>query len=110
MHALRRYSARVALGLLALAAGSCARDEVTGVPGLTASHDAIGNTLRNVILFSAEQPGGQTQLAIMNPDGTGRALVTNDPEHSYLYPAISPDGRRIAATRFVPAGTPPGTL
>jgi Tol biopolymer transport system component len=90
---------------LTLVGGSCARDEVTGVPGLTASSSAASTALRNVILFVASTPdGGSTQLATMSPDGSGRQLITNDPPHVYLYPAISPDGRRIVATRSVSAG------
>lgn len=106
---MKRHLSRPALAvLLVFLSGACGRDEVTGVPGLTARTDASGSTLRNVILFSTEQPGSQTQLAIVNPDGTGRALVTNDQQHAYLYPAISPDGRRIAVVRFTPDNTPEG--
>jgi Tol biopolymer transport system component len=108
MRTLMRYPALFAFGLLALAAGSCARDEITGIPGISASRSGGPTTLRNVIVFSAELPGGQTQLAIVNPDGSGRQLITHDPEHGFLYPAISPDGRRVAATRLIPAGNPPG--
>jgi TolB protein len=90
--------------LLVLLNGACARDEVTGVPGLSASNNPAPNTLRNVIVFAAGQPNARTQLAIMNPDGSGRQLITNDPGHEYGFPAISPDGRRIVASRFVSNG------
>lgn len=86
--------------LLVLALGACNRDEVTGVSGMSARSTAA-TALRNVILFASGQSEGQAQLAIMNPDGTGRQAITNDPQHVYSFPAISPDGRRIAATRFV---------
>ncbi|HXO86975.1 MAG TPA: Ig-like domain-containing protein [Gemmatimonadales bacterium] len=110
MRILKRSLSVASFGLLALAAGSCARDDVTGVPGMSASRSGQPNTLRNVIVFATQLPGVQVELAMMNPDGTGRRLITNDPRHDYGYPAISPDGRRIVAVRFIPAGDPPGSF
>jgi Tol biopolymer transport system component len=97
----RRVSRLAAFVLVVLALGACNRDEVTGVSGMSAS-SAAANALRNVILFATGgQSDGQSQLAVMNPDGSGRQSITNDPQHSYFFASISPDGRRIAATRFV---------
>src|SRR2546426_570736 len=99
----RHATGFLAVTLLALTVGSCAREDVTGVPALSASKSGL-TTLRNVIVFAAGQPDGPAQLAIMNPDGSGRQAITSDPQHEYGYPAISPDGRRIAATRFASDG------
>jgi Tol biopolymer transport system component len=95
----RAAALSVLLGVVALSA--CNRDEITSVAAIAASRAAGSTTLRDVIVFTAGQPDGQSQLASMNPDGSGRQLITDDPEHVYGYPAISPDGRRIAATRYV---------
>ena len=98
---MKRYPGFFLTVLLILGTASCAREDVTGVSTMSASSSAAANTLRNVILFAAGNPDGHSQLAIMNPDGSGRQSITNDPQHQYYYPAVSPDGRRIAATRFV---------
>jgi Tol biopolymer transport system component len=100
------YPALVALTLLALAAGSCGRDDVTEITGLSASREAGTTALRNVILFATDI-GFQAKLAVINPDGTGRRLLTTD-DHGYLFAAISPDGRQIAFTRFSSDGTEEG--
>jgi TolB protein len=100
---LKRGFALFTLVLLVLAGGSCARDEVTGLPGISASRSGEPSTLLNVILFSTEDFGTPTQLATMKPDGSDRQRITND-DHAYLEPTISPDGRRIAVTRFTSDG------
>ena len=102
----RRAAGLATFVLLILAAGSCARDDVTGVPGISASQNAAPNTLRNVILFATDI-GLQAKLAVINPDGSGRRLLTTD-EHGYLFAAVSPDGRQIAFTRFSSDGNEEG--
>jgi len=89
--------------VLALLAGACNHDEVAGVTGIAADRASLSATLRNVILFSTDGFGIPSQLAVMRPDGSGRRPVTTD-NHGYLNPVISPDGRRIAASRFAPDG------
>src|ERR1700752_4580498 len=98
---MKRYPVFFLTVLLILGSGSCAREDVTGVPAMSASRNAGPNVLHNVILFAAGQPDDATQLGVMNPDGSGRRLLTNDQDHTYFYPAVSPDGRHIAASRFV---------
>jgi Tol biopolymer transport system component len=50
--------------------------------------------LRNVILYATEE-FGLSELALVNPDGSGRRRLTTD-GRGYFHPDISPDGRRIA--------------
>jgi TolB protein len=50
--------------------------------------------LRNVILYATEE-FGLSELAVVNPDGSGRRRLTTD-GFGYFAPTISPDGRRIA--------------
>jgi Tol biopolymer transport system component len=97
---MKRHVVLLTAAFAVVAPTACSRDEVTGVPALSPSRSGASNTLRDVIVFSETQPNDRTQIGIMNPDGSGRRLITDDPDHTYLYPAISPDGRRIAATRF----------
>ena len=101
MRVVRRSVGGFVLVLLALAAGSCARDEVTGIPGLSAERTAATGGLIDVILFATEEFGGNAQLSVVNPDGTGRRRITTDGQE-YGTAAISPDGTRIAFTRFTP--------
>lgn len=99
MRVLKRSLALVAFGLVVLVAGSCARDEATGIPPMSASGSGASSALNDVIVFGTEEFGVPTQLAVMHPDGSGRRRVTND-DRGYINPAIAPDGRRIAASRF----------
>ena len=78
---------------------ACSRDDVTGLPGMSASSSANSSLLGGVIIFSTLEFGRQSQLAVMQPDGSGRRRLTND-DHGYIYGAISPDGRRIVFNRF----------
>lgn len=53
--------------------------------------------------------GGEAQVWIMHPDGSGRQQVTWGEPHSF--PAWSPDGQRLVCTRGQPtAGVPSGHL
>jgi TolB protein len=97
---MKRHLFWVAVAVAIGAPTACSRDEVTGVSGLSASRNKASNTLDNVIVFNTKEPGTQPQLAVINPDGSGRQVLTNDPQHAYLYPAVSPNGRRIAFARF----------
>ena len=101
MRILKRGLACFAFVLLAFAAASCARDEVTGVPGVSAERAATTTALTNLILFATEEFGVPPQLSVVSPDGSGRRRLTTDGQE-YGLPAISPDGQRIAFTRFTP--------
>ena len=103
MSSLKCRFALFTLVCLVLAAGSCARDEATGLPGMSASRSGGPSALHNVILFATDDFGSPTQLASMKPDGSDRRRITND-DHAYMEPTISPDGRRIAVTRFTSDG------
>ena len=52
------------------------------------------------ILFTSDE-GGQTDIWIMKPDGTGKHRLTND-ETEDGFAAASPDGKRVVWTRGVP--------
>jgi len=101
MRILKRGLACFAVVLLALAAASCSRDEVTGVPGVSAERAATTTALANLILFATEEFGVPPQLSVVSPNGSGRRRLTTDGQE-YGMPAISPDGQRIAFTRFTP--------
>ncbi|HKA57739.1 MAG TPA: Ig-like domain-containing protein [Gemmatimonadales bacterium] len=104
MRVLKSWVAALGVVLLVVVAGSCARDEVTGVPAVSGERTAGATALTNVILFSTEEFGGfpqVPQLSVMNPNGSGRRRITTDGQE-YGTPAISPDGMRIAFTRFTP--------
>lgn len=58
--------------------------------------------LRNVILYATEE-FGVSELAVVNPDGSGRRRLTTD-GRGYFHPDISPDGRRIAFARLGTTG------
>jgi TolB protein len=75
---------------------------------MAASRNALPNKLRNVIVFVVESPGAQPQLAVIDPDSSGRQTLIDDPQHGYLYPAISPDGRRVVFARFASDGSAEG--
>ena len=83
--------------LLILGGGSCAHDDVTGVPAMSATSTApaIHN---NLILFASDQFGGEPELMLVRPNGTGRQRLTTDGQ-GYGSPDLSPDGRLIAFTR-----------
>ena len=89
--------------------GGCAREDVTGVSGIEASRTADANTLASLILFATLEFGSNSQLAVMQPDGSGRRRLTND-DHNYVIAAISPDGRRVAYERFTPDYQPEGVF
>ena len=91
----------LAAAALVAVPSACSRDDVTAVPGMTASSSANSSVLGGVIIFSTLEFGGLSQLAVMQPDGSGRRRLTND-DHGYIYAAISPDGRRIVFNRFTP--------
>jgi TolB protein len=63
----------------------------TGRAGVTVAEP---NVLRNVIIYATEE-FGVSELALVNPDGSGRRRLTTD-GFGYFAPDISPDGRRIA--------------
>jgi Tol biopolymer transport system component len=54
--------------------------------------------LRNVIVYTTEE-FGPSELAVVNPDGSGRRRLTTD-GRGYFSPAVSPDGRRIVFAGF----------
>jgi TolB protein len=61
----------------------------------TSPRDAV---LRNVIIYTTTA-SGSWQLEVVHPDGSGRRQITQG-GGDYYTPAISPDGRRIAAAKF----------
>ena len=86
----------------------CAPDDVSGVPGISASRTDPA-VLGRLIIFSTLEFGGNSQLAAMQPDGSDRRRLTND-DHQYLDAAISPDGRRVVYERFTPDYQPEGVF
>jgi Tol biopolymer transport system component len=80
---------------------ACSRDEVTGVPDVSAERLAARTALTNVVLFATEEFGVPPQLSVVNPDGTALRRITTDGQE-YGIPSISPDGERIAFSRFTP--------
>lgn len=58
----------------------------------------VDDALRNVIVYATEE-FGISELAVVNPDGSGRRRLTTD-GRGYFHPAISPEGRRIAFARL----------
>ena len=94
-----QYLALCAFGLVLLVAGSCARDEATGIPPISASNAGAASALHGVIVFTTEEFGVPVQLVVIEADGSGRRRFTND-DHAYIHAAVSPDGRRIAVSRF----------
>jgi Tol biopolymer transport system component len=63
----------------------------TGGATVTVTESGV---LRNVIVYATEE-FGISELALVNPDGSGRRRLTTD-GRGYFHPDISPDGRRIA--------------
>src|SRR5436309_8974612 len=96
---MKRCVLWLAAAALVAVPSACSRDDVTGLPGMSASSSANSSLLGGVIIFSTLEFGRQSQLAVMQPDGSGRRRLTND-DHGYIYGAISPDGRRIVFNRF----------
>ena len=107
MRILSRRVAWFVPAALVVAAGSCGRDEPTGVPGVSAERTSGNAPLGNVLLFIT-QDGLISRLAVMSPDGSDRRVLTPNDEHSYGEPDISPDGRRLVFTRFDAQGIPEG--
>jgi Tol biopolymer transport system component len=100
---MKRHTLWLALAAAIALSSACSRDEVTGVPDISAEGVAAKTALTNVILFATEEFGVPPQLSVMNPDGSGRRRLTTDGQE-YGTPAISPDGQRIAFSRFMPEG------
>jgi len=103
---MKRHVAWLVLAAAAALPTACGRDDVTGVPGVSASRSTDPAALRNVIIFSTLE-SGRSGLAVMAPDGSGRRRLTND-DRGYIYAAISPDGRRVVFDRFTSDDQPEG--
>jgi len=67
----------------------------TGSAAVTVTNATV---LRNVIVYATEE-FGLSELAVVNPDGSGRRRLTTD-GRGYFAPDISPDGRQIAFGGF----------
>src|SRR4051812_38446060 len=93
MPASAHRSARIWVASLAVA--------VSAVLALPAIAFAAYPVASNGRIAFEDCPGGICNIAVMNADGSGRVDLTNTTapvsEHQ---PAFSPDGRRIAFTRF----------
>lgn len=53
---------------------------------------------------AVQNGGGTTTLVRVQPDGSFAPLVAAEPGVHWAYPAVSPDGRWIAASRWTPGG------
>lgn len=84
----------VATGVAQIRATFAERTQTATVT-VTAAEPA---TLRNVILYATEE-FGVSELAVVNPDGSGRRRLTTD-GRGYFHPDISPDGQRIVFARL----------
>jgi TolB protein len=51
---------------------------------------------RNAIVFSRDDPSGETDLYLVHSDGSGEQRLTNTPGVAEYFPAFSPDGRKVA--------------
>jgi Tol biopolymer transport system component len=64
---------------------------------------------RRIFFIDAREPGGGAnrpgQVAVMNVDGTGRRLVTDDGFYN-TDPSTSPDGTHVAIARYIGEGEP----
>lgn len=69
--------------------------DATGSATVTVTDATV---LRNVIVYATEE-FGLSELAVVNPDGSGRRRLTTD-GRGYFAPDISPDGQRIAFAGF----------
>jgi len=65
-----------------------------------ASWSPDGAALVFVAVRAREPAGASPEIAVMAPDGTGRTYLTDTLEQVELGPAWSPDGSRLAFTRF----------
>ncbi len=89
--------------MLTLTFGACNRDNVTGLPDITARSAAGPKKLKDAIAVFTRQfnlvDGG---LAVMNLDGSDRRPLPGG--ELGFEPSISPDGRRIAFSRNTDIG------
>ncbi|MFN8528287.1 MAG: hypothetical protein U0670_06725 [Anaerolineae bacterium] len=97
----KRFPARQTLfALLALSIAACT-GAIDGQTSPTSTDQAAANTLEynQRIVFVSNRNGGDTDIFVMNADGSGlQALTDNDEEEGFLGLAASPDGTQIAFT------------
>lgn len=87
---------RIVFPLLALSIAAC-----TGAMGSqpSAANSSSTGQYNQRIVFVSNRNGGDTDIFVMNADGSGlQALTDNDEEESFLGLAASPDGTQIAFT------------
>ena len=79
---------------------------ITDGPGY--DYFAAWSPLGNRIVFSHDDTAGQTDLYMINADGSGERRLTNTPGVYEYFPVFSPDGGKVAYTACT--ANPPGIL
>ena len=78
------------------------------VPGARHAYAAFPGLSGRIVFVGVSSGGYENDIFSMNPDGTGRVRLTS--KYYDRFPAVSPDGSRIAFVRPRNIGETPGSL